>query len=262
MFRYARLYLQFLRFSFSRALAFRVDFLFRVVMDIVYYLVSLGFFAVLYQHTSVLGGWTLDQTWIFVCAFLWADAFYMTVFSTNFWWLPVAINRGDLDYHLMRPVSSLFMMTLREFAANSFLNLVIATGLVWWSLARYPEALGAGRIAIFALLLLVGSLLFAVLRIIFIVPVFWMHNGRGLDEITWSLSSLAHRPHQIFHPAIRAILLTVVPLAFTASVPAHALLNGLDALGALHVAAVAVGLSATALWLWGRGLRVYASASS
>ncbi len=262
MSRYVRLYLHFLRFSFSRAMAFRVDFLFRVVMDILYYVVNLAFFAVIYRHTSLLGGWTLDETLVFVCAFLWADAFYMTVFSTNFWWLPIAINRGDLDYHLMRPVSSLFILTLREFAANSFLNLLIATGLVWWSLARYPGTLDPVRILVFLILLLVGSLMFALLRVIFIIPIFWMHNGRGLDEVTWSLSNLAHRPHQIYHPVVRAILLSVLPLAFIASVPAHALLQGLTVGGALHVVGVFVGLFVTALLLWRRGLRAYASASS
>lgn len=260
--RYFRLYGHFLRFSFSRAMAFRVDFLFRIVMDVIYYGVNLAFFAVIYRHTSLLGGWTLDETWIFVCAFLWADAFYMTVFSTNFWWLPVAINRGDLDYHLMRPVSSLFLLTLREFAANSFLNLVIATGLVWWSLARYPGPLGVDRVVPFFLLLVAGSIMFALLRVLFIVPIFWMHNGRGLDDVTWSLSSLAHRPHQIYHPAVRAILLSVLPLAFIASVPAHVLLEGLSWQGVLHVVAVGTGLSLAVAWAWRRGLRAYASASS
>ena len=32
--------------------------------------------------------------------------------------MPLAINRGELDYHLIRPVSPLFMLSLRDFAAN------------------------------------------------------------------------------------------------------------------------------------------------
>ena len=44
------------------------------------------------------------------------------------WWLPMLINRGDLDYYLVRPVSTLFFVSFRDFAANSFVNLVIATG--------------------------------------------------------------------------------------------------------------------------------------
>ena len=43
MTRYLRLYAYFLRFSFSRALEFRVDFFFRVIMDTAFYAVNLGF---------------------------------------------------------------------------------------------------------------------------------------------------------------------------------------------------------------------------
>ena len=64
--RYLTLYAHFLRFSFSRAMEFRLNFFFRVVMDVVYYVVNLAFFTVIYQHTTLLGGWTLDQVYVFV----------------------------------------------------------------------------------------------------------------------------------------------------------------------------------------------------
>ena len=180
--RYLVLYLYFLRFSFSRALEFRVDFFFRVVMDVIYYVVHLAFFTVIYQHTELLGGWTLDQVYVFVCGFLFVDAVHMTLFSNNLWWLPIFINRGDLDYYLVRPVSSLYFLSLRDFAANSFLNLLIAAGLLTWALARYPEPLGAGRVLLYLAFLLVGAYIYYLLRLAFIIPVFWLQSSRGLEK--------------------------------------------------------------------------------
>ena len=75
---------------------------------------------VLYTRTGLVGGWTLDQTYMFACGYLFVDAIHMTLFANNMWMLPVFINKGDLDYYLVRPVSSLFFLSLREFAANSF----------------------------------------------------------------------------------------------------------------------------------------------
>jgi len=98
MARYLRLYLYFVRFSFSRAMEFRVDFYFRVVMDATFYAVHILFFTLLYRHTSLLGGWTLDQAYVFVCGYLLIDAINMTLFSNNLWWLPILVNRGDLEY--------------------------------------------------------------------------------------------------------------------------------------------------------------------
>jgi ABC-2 type transport system permease protein len=260
--RYLTLYAHFLRFSFSRAMEFRLDFYFRVVMDICYYIVHLAFFTIIYQHTSLLGGWTLDQIYVFVCGFLFIDALHMTVFANNLWWLPIFINRGDLDYYLVRPVSSLYFLSLRDFAANSFLNLIIATGLLTWSLARFPEPLGPGRILLYLAFLLVGSFIYYLLRLAFIIPVFWLHSNRGLDEISWSLVKLAERPHQIYLGWLRVVLGTIIPLALTFSMPAHVLFEGLTLGTFLHVGVVTVVGTWFILWFWRRGLAGYSSASS
>lgn len=260
--RYLRLYLHFLRFSASRALEFRLDFFFRIVMDVVYYAVNLAFFTVLFGHTAELGAWSLDQVYVFVCGFLWVDAVFMTVFANNMWWLPIFINRGDLDYHLVRPVSSLFILSLRDFAANSFVNVILATSLLAWSLLRYPEALHPAFLLLFLAMLLLGVLFHWAVRILFILPVFWIHSGRGLDEVAWQLGKLGERPHQIYQPWLRAILLTVLPLALCHSVPAHVLFGGPRIGPAAGVVAVAVGFAVGLRLLWNRALRSYSSASS
>jgi len=260
--RYLRLYLSFLRFSFSRAMEFRVDFFFRVFMDAAYYAINLAFFTVIYRHTTLLGGWDLHQIYVFVCGFLLVDAIHMTMFANNLWWLPIFINRGDLDYYLTRPVSPLFFLSLRDFAANSFLNLLIAAGLMGWSLARYPEALGWGRIAGYLCLLLVGTLVHFLFRLAFIIPVSWLHSTRGLDEVSWSLLKLAERPHQIYRDWLRLALISVLPLALAVSIPAHVLFEGLSFARAAHIATVAGSMAAGVYGFWRWGLSAYSSASS
>ena len=260
--RYLRLYLYFLRFSFSRAFEFRLDFTFRIVMDCVYYAVSVGFFTILYTQTGVVGGWTEDQAYVFIAGFMLVDAIHMTLFANNMWMLPVFVNKGDLDYYLVRPVSSLFFLSLREFAANSFVNLVIASGLVAWAIWRFPEPLGAPRVVTYLLLIANGAFLMYLLRLVFIIPVFWLHSGRGLDELNFSMDKLGERPHQIYRGWLRGLLLTVLPFALFASVPAHVLFSGLTLERLGHVAAVTVGLFAFVLWFWRRGLGAYSSASS
>lgn len=260
--RYLRLYLHFLRFSFSRAFEFRVDFFLRIVMDCVYYAVSIAFFSILYSRTGLVGGWTLDQAYVFVCGLLFVDAIHMTVYANNMWMLPQFINKGDLDYYLVRPVSSLFFLSLREFAANSFLNLLIAAGLVAWSLARYPEPLGAARVVAFLALLVNGGFVMYVLRVLFIIPVFWVHSPRGLDELHFAIEKLGERPHQIYSGWLRGLLLTVLPFGLLSSLPSHVLFDGLTIERAVNVTVVTAGLFGVAVWLWRRGLRAYSSASS
>lgn len=260
--RYLRLYGCFLRFSFSRAMEFRLDFFFRVGMDAFWYGIQLAFFSILYLHTDDLAGWSRDQALLFVGAMFVADAVNMTVFANNMWGLPIFVNKGDLDYHLVRPVSSLFMLSVRDFAANSFLNLLIAFGIMVAMLVRYPEPLEAWRVALFAATLGVGIFLHYLLNLLFILPVFWMHNASGLRELWFGLGSYVHRPDAIFRGWIRRILVSVLPLIVIVSFPARTLFDAKPWVPALHLLIVTVAFTALALWVWNRALRAYSSASS
>ncbi|MBI4616225.1 MAG: ABC-2 family transporter protein [Planctomycetes bacterium] len=262
MFRYLRLYACFLRFSFSRAMEFRFDFFFRIGMDTIWYAINLGFFWVLYRHTPRLGGWNEDQALVFLGGVFVADAVNMTVFSNNMWWLPFAINKGDLDYHLVRPVSSLFFLSLREFAANSFLNLVMAVSIAAWTILRYPEPLGVASVALYVLFLLMGVFLHYSLQMLFLIPTFWMHTAHGLREVFFALDQYTNRPYGIFQGWVRRLLVSVLPFALIVSFPTRTLFEGISPGFALHMTGITAAAFAAMVFLWRRGLRAYASASS
>ena len=262
MMRYARLYLQFLKFSFSRALEYRMDFWFRIVMDCLFYAVELIFFTILYQHTNMIGGWDYDQVLIFVSGYLVIDAIHMTVFSNNMWWLPIYVNKGDLDYYIVRPVSSLFFLSLRDFAANSFLNLLIAGGILAWSILRYPGELGTENLIWFLFLMLNGSFIFYVLQMLFQIPVFWTHTNRGLLTAFFSANKLMERPDKIYSKWTRRILMTVFPALLVIALPARVLFDGPDPLLITHILGVTTIAFLGMRAFWNLGLRSYSSASS
>jgi ABC-2 type transport system permease protein len=260
--RYLRLYAHFLRFSFSRAMEFRLDFFFRVVMDAVWYAVNLAFFTVIYRHTTLLGGWDYDQVVVFAAGLFFVDAIHMTVLSNNMWWFPQLVNRGDLDYYLVRPVSPLFFVSLREFAANSFLNLVIASGILAWSLARHPAGLGVGDAALYVGLLLVGAALHYALVMTFLIPVFWIHAAHGLRDVSFALDRFMGRPDGVFRGWVRRLLVSLLPYALIVSYPCRALFGERDASLFLHVFGVTAAAFLLMNALWRLGLRTYSSASS
>jgi ABC-2 type transport system permease protein len=262
MLRYLRLYGAFLRFAFGRAVQFRLDFFFRVFMDVLWYAQYLFFFDVLYAHTPTVGGWTREQGFVFTGALFVVDALQMTVFANSLWAVPTLINGGDLDYHLVRPVSSLFMASLRDFAVNSFVNLLMAVGVLVYALASYSQPLPAAHVALFALLLLAGVLVHYVLHMLSVIPVFWTQSGTGFRELFWTFDPAMARPVDVYRGWMRRVLTTVLPLGVIVSFPCRVLFEGPSLSLVAHVLAVtAIGLGVVAL-LWRRGLRVYGSASS
>lgn len=260
--RYLRLYGYFVRFSVSRALEFRFDFFFRVFMDLAYYTMLLIFFKVIFRNTNLLGGWTEPQVMVFMAGWFVVDALQMTVISNNLHMLPSLVNRGDLDYYLVRPVSTLFFVSVRDFAVNSLLNLAAAVAILGWALQRYPEPLGWGRLALFCGLLLNGVLLFYLIRLILLLPVFWTHSVQGLQAVFYSMIQLGERPDGIYHGWVRRVLLSVLPFALIISYPARLLFEPFDYWKLIHLALVTAGMFATVLLVWRYALRAYSSASS
>ena len=262
MLRYLRLYLYFLRFSFSRAMEFRVDFFFRVVMDIMFYVVTLSFFTILFGHIDTLVGWNLDQIFVFVSGFFLIDALHMAIFANNMWMFPFLINQGDLDYYLTKPVSTLFFVSLRDFAANSFLNVLVASGILVWAIARYPERLDFLNGALYLTFLLTGLVLYWIVYMLFMIPVFWSQSVVGLRTLFFSLQLFCQRPHQMFQGWTRRILLSVLPFGLVASYPTQILFEGSSWIEAFHIFGVVLALFLLLLFAWSRGLRAYSSASS
>jgi ABC-2 type transport system permease protein len=260
--RYLILYLYFLRFSFSKAMEFRVDFSFRILMDLIYYLVNILFFKVIYLHTPLLAGWTEDQMMIFVASYLLVDAINMTIFSTNMWWLPMYINRGELDYYLIRPVSPLFFLSLREFSANSFLNLVIASGFFVYSLVQYNQPYTIGDLILLVILLLNGAVLYYCTQLLMIIPVFWTQSARGFVDLFYSVGLAMERPHRIYKGWLKYLFSVILPFALIASFPAQLFIDRFNWETFLHLMIVTLFFWLLVKVMWKKGLENYASASS
>jgi ABC-type uncharacterized transport system permease subunit len=141
-------------------------------------------------------------------------------------------------------------------------NLVVAGGILVWAIARYPGPLDGISVAAYGALLLAGMYLNYTLNFLFLLPVFWMHQGAGLREVYFNLSRYAERPDGIFTGWVRRVLTSVLPFALIISFPTRALFG--EPLGPLLLqVGVAILCSSLLLWvIWRRGLRAYASASS
>jgi ABC-2 type transport system permease protein len=260
--RYLRLYLFFLQFSFSKALEFRIDFFFRIAMDIMYYFVNIALFKILLLHTPLIAGWNEEQMMVFVGCYLLVDAINMTVFSTNMWWLPFYINRGELDYYLIRPVSPLFFLSLREFSANSFINLIIAAAFFFYSLFSYSQDWSLLSLIGLIILIINGSLIYYCIQMLMILPVFWTQSAKGFIDLFYTLGLAMERPDKIFKGWLRVLFTVLLPFGLIASFPARIFIEGFKLDILIHLILVSSGLWFVVLSIWNRGLKNYSSASS
>jgi ABC-2 type transport system permease protein len=224
--------------------------------------VNILFFKVIYLHTPILAGWSESQMMVFVSIYLLVDALNMTIFSTNMWWLPYYINKGELDYYLIRPVSPLFFLSLREFSANSFLNLLLALGIFIAALINYPSSVAFMDYILLIIMILNGTLLYYCIQLLLVLPVFWTQSTRGFSDLFYTLQLAMERPDRIYKGWLRILFTVFLPFALIASFPARIFMEKLQWPIVIQLAGVTFLIWFVVMSIWKRGLRNYSSASS
>lgn len=260
--RYLQLYYYFLKFSLSKALHFRIDFTFRIFMDLFFYASLLFFYKVIFHTTHLFAGWTSEQMQIFLATYFLIDAIDMTFIATNLWWLPIYVNRGDLDYHLIRPVSALFFLSLKEFAANSFLNFIITLAYLLWNILHYSCTLTVYNVLSYLLLICNGILMLYLIHFLFIIPIFFTQSPRGLEDLYLSMTRFLQNPEQIYAAPLRWCFKFLLPLSVIVSFPVQFLFNEGNWIKFGQILGITLVYILMIAFLWKKALEKYSSSSS
>lgn len=260
--RYLRLWLEFIKMSAMADAEYRLNFLVRIFGEIMWYTAQLSVFEVLYTHTETLNGWDIHAVRVFMGSLFLADVLYMIFFMENMDAISNQVRKGELDLILVKPVNSQFLISCRKVGVAYGLNLLLILGYLGWGMSRLPNEYSAGQLLSYFILIVCGSLIAYCMRFLFAMLVLVLHDAGNIQFVWYQLYRLGTRPDILYPKYLRYFVLTFLPVAFIASVPAKILVEGPSVmwLGAGLTAATA--LMALTSFLWHRALRRYASASS
>jgi ABC-2 type transport system permease protein len=190
------------------------------------------------------------------------DAIYMILFAENMDQISTLVKNGDLDLYLTKPVNSQFMVSLRKIATSNFINLSFVLAYLGWAIHGLPGSVGALQILTFGVLVVLGLVIHYALRFMFASLSLFFHDARNIQFVWYQIYRLGMRPDMLYPYYLRLFVMTLLPVAFFASVPSRLFVNGLPPL--LLIASPF--LAFLTLWLshlvWQRALRSYSSASS
>lgn len=259
--KYLRLYGVQLKNNWVREAVYRVNFLTAIVTDLVWIGVEFLLFTVIYSNVGTLAGWTQPQVYFFLGIFFASDAIFTTFFQRNFWNFSDLVNKGELDILLTKPVHPLFLALSRWINLTAIFNLVlgIAIAIRYAGPAHFE---GGWHWLLLAPWLLIGTTTQLLLRFAFSVWIFWTERSWAMQRLYYQFFQFATKPDTIYPKAIRYLILTGLPFAFISSVPARALLRGLNFGEYLAVFGVLLAFFAFDAVMWRAGLKRYQSASS
>ena len=229
----------------------------------------LDFFAILFIFNQVpaLAGWSVEQV-----GFLYATAgisfSLCDLFIGHLDLLGRMIRMGEFDSILTRPVGSLLQVLASDFSLRRLGKAAQALGVLVWVLSRIDVPWDPSRIALFALTIAAGTVIYVGVWVAFATITFWSVDSiEVVNAFTYGGSYLNSHPLGVFGGWLRRFLAFVVPLAFVNYFASLYILDKPDPLGypgwlAFVAPAVAAAVAVASRIAWRFAVRHYRSTGS
>jgi ABC-2 type transport system permease protein len=260
--RHLRLLWLFARTELQFAMEYRANLALDLVEEVVIVVTSLAAVLILFSHTTVINGWTLGQMMVLLGVYYLVQGAQSVVFEVSFERFMEHVRLGTLDFILIKPVNSQFVISTRHVQVAQVGQVLLGGVVLVIGLGQVGEGVSAFQAIAFALTLACGLALVYCLLLVLSTLSFWFVRVENLLAIFWSFIDAGRFPVDIYPGWLRLTLSTVVPIGIAVTVPAQAIAGRLDDQGLLAMLLGTASLWWFASWFWGVGLRNYTGASA
>jgi ABC-2 type transport system permease protein len=260
--RLVRLLAVFFRVGALGELAYRGNFLMRLFEAVLDLATALAGLAVVFSHTTTLGGWSADELLAVLGVYFLVGGAIRLVIQPSMEQLLSSVRDGSLDFALTRPVDSQLLVSIQRVEVWQLVDFVMGAVVLALALVRMGSRVGVGEVAAFAVALLAGGTIVYSVWLILASTAFWLVRVENVLVIFQTMYEAARWPVGIYPDWLRFSLTFLVPVAFAVTVPAEALagkLGGATLVGAL---ALAAALFVAARIVFRLGTKRYSGASS
>lgn len=261
--RYAAIYLALWKNSVAREMGFKSNFLLWIVVELLWFGLQLSFFGVIYLHTDKIGSWTGWQVVLLIGASHIIQQIYQAFFLINCTNLSELVRSGKLDFLLLLPVNTRFIISLRQVDLGGFVNATLGVGVMVFALHKLHYTPTFVQVMGFAFLCAAGIIIHYCLMFLLASISFWTVRAQGIVWGYYNLFNIARMPDEAFRGLFRVVFTFVLPMLLVSNVPSRVLA---DKLSSPMPVFLLLGMCAVCLLVsefgWRQSLRRYTSASS
>lgn len=277
---YVAVFLTFLRNSLVRDLSFRSNFIIECIASVSWMLMNLGFYLLVFQFTNSIGantGWGKYEFFVFLATTMLINSIVQAFFMPNAEEFSELIRRGGLDFALLKPIDTQFLISCQRVDWSALTNFCFGLILLYfgmWNLmhrAENPLQLSPLAIVLYPIYVVCGVAMLYSLTIALAAITIWMGRNQSIYDFWFYITNFSRYPMEIysgkFGDPMRWFFVFIVPILLVVNIPARIMAWPLGREGASSFLP-AYALLATVLSLFGsrfvftRALRSYRSASS
>ena len=131
---YLRVFLTFARNSLVRDMTFRWNFIVDAVASLTWVLMNLGFYLLVFEYTRAIAEWSKFEFLAFIATTMIVNSLVQAFFMPNCEEFSELIRTGNLDFALLKPIDTQFLISLQKIEWSALANFVFAIVLATISL--------------------------------------------------------------------------------------------------------------------------------
>lgn len=249
--------------SVTREMSFKGNFLLWIVVELLWFGLQLSFVSVVFSQTQSVGTWTQWQMVLLVGASNFIQQLYQAFFLTNCTNLSELVRTGKMDFLLLLPVNTRFLVSLRVVDLGAFANALFAVCVMVFAAAKLHLHPTAMQLAGFSALCVAGILIHYSLMFILATICFWTVRAQGIVWGYYNLFNIARMPDEAFRGAFKAVFTFALPVLLVSNVPTRVLADKISSPSAwLLLIGIGAAWAAVSELFWRVSVRRYTSASS
>ena len=244
------------------AVAYRADAVINILLNLMWLGWELLGLSIIFSNTETLGGWGFGELLALLGIFKIVHTMMMTLVWPNTEKFNQAIRDGSMDYTILQPVSSMFLITFSRINIWRLWDLVVAVLLIVIGINRAGDVTTPLSIFYFILLTACGAVVIYSLWIVMIAFTFYFTKFDNNVTLLQALLDAGRYPVSVYPPWLQIIVTFIIPIAVATTIPVRGLRQDLDTLQVLMFLGIAIASFLVASLFWKAGLKRYSGASS
>jgi len=278
---YFRVFLTFVRNSLVRDMMFPANFVIESISSFGWVMMNVGFYLLIFKYTSQINSgntageaWDKYQFFVFIATSMFINSIVQMFFMTNADEFSELIRTGGLDFALLKPIDTQFLISLRKVEWASLANFLVAAALMAYALPHVEGfQLTAWRVFAYLVYVAGGIGILYSLTIVLAAASVWLGRNTSIYDFWFYITNFSRYPREIYsgrwgYP-LQWSFTFLIPVLVVVNVPARIIAcplrggsvseNWLLPVFALFATVASFLLSR---WIFQRALHSYRSASS
>jgi ABC-2 type transport system permease protein len=252
----------FFKMNVQMSLAYRADTVVNILLNLMWLGWELLSLNIIFSNTETLGGWGLGELIALLGVFRLVNTLMIALIWPNTEKFNQSIRDGSMDYTILQPVNSMFLVTFSRITVWRFWDLILAVVLIVVGVNMSTATTTPLQILTFILLAITGMIIIYSLWIVLIALTFWFVKFDNNVTILQALLDAGRYPATVYPVWLRIIVTFIIPIAVATTIPLQALRGELEMTQILTFILVSFVSFFLASRIWRAGLKQYSGASS